>query len=53
MEGSLMTKEYMAHYNCERDHQGLDEVTPSSVYFTAMKWLHNIHKNEGGFILEI
>jgi len=24
-----MAKEYMAHYNYERDHQGLDDVTPS------------------------
>jgi hypothetical protein len=28
-----MTQEYMAHYNYDRDHQGLDNVTPSSVYF--------------------
>lgn len=28
-----MTQEYMAHYNYERDHQGLDYVTPSSLYF--------------------
>ena len=28
-----MTREYMAHYNYNRDHQGLDDVTPSSVYF--------------------
>ena len=28
-----MAKEYMAHYNDERDHQGLDYVTPSSIYY--------------------
>ena len=28
-----MTLEYMEHYNYERDHQGLEEVTPYSVYF--------------------
>lgn len=28
-----MAREYMARYNYERDHQGLDYVTPSSVYF--------------------
>jgi putative transposase len=28
-----MTREYMEHYNYERDHQGLEEVTPNSVYF--------------------
>jgi putative transposase len=28
-----MTREYMAHYNYDRDHQGLDDATPSSVYF--------------------
>jgi len=28
-----MTLEYMDHYNYARDHQGLDEVTPSSIYF--------------------
>lgn len=28
-----MTREYMAHYNYKRDHQGLDDVPPSSIYF--------------------
>ena len=28
-----MTKEYMAHYNYERDHQGLGDATPSSIYY--------------------
>ena len=28
-----MTQEYMAHYNYDRGHQGLDYVTPSSIYF--------------------
>jgi putative transposase len=28
-----MIKKYMAHYNYERDHQGLDYVTLSSLYF--------------------
>jgi putative transposase len=28
-----MTLEYMAHYNYDRDHQGLNDVTPSSIYF--------------------
>ena len=27
-----MTREYMEHYNYERDHQGLEEVTPNLVY---------------------
>jgi len=30
-----MTLEYMGHYNYARDHQGLDEVTPSSIYFQS------------------
>jgi len=30
-----MTKEYMAHYNHERDHQGLGDVTPNSVYYSC------------------
>jgi len=28
-----MTVEYMEHYNYRRPHQGLGEVTPSSIYF--------------------
>lgn len=32
-EVKAMTREYMAHYNYKRDHQGLDDVIPSSVYF--------------------
>lgn len=28
-----MTRQYMTHYNYERDHQGLDDVTPSLIYF--------------------
>ena len=28
-----MTVEYMEHYNYARPHQGLGEVTPSSIYF--------------------
>ena len=32
-----MTLEYMKHYNYERDHQGLKDVTPSSIYFYRNK----------------
>lgn len=32
-EVKAMTKEYMEHYNYERDHQGLDYTPPSSIYF--------------------
>ncbi len=32
-----ITWEYMKHYNYERDHQGLSDVTPSSVYFYRNK----------------
>jgi len=28
-----MTLEYMVHYNYDRSHQGLNDVTPSSIYF--------------------
>jgi putative transposase len=28
-----MTAEYMAHYNFERGHQGLDYATPHEIYF--------------------
>jgi putative transposase len=31
-EAKEMAREYMEHYNYARDHQGLDDVTPSSVY---------------------
>jgi len=31
-EVKVMTREYMAHYNDERDHQGLGDMTPSSIY---------------------
>lgn len=27
-----MTKKYMAHYNIERGHQGLDDATPHAIY---------------------
>jgi putative transposase len=27
-----MAREYMAHYNYARDHQGLNDMTPSSIY---------------------
>lgn len=31
-EVKKIAREYMAYYNYARDHQGLDDVTPSSVY---------------------
>jgi putative transposase len=34
-EVKAMTLEYMEHYNYTRDHQGLDDVTPSSVYYSS------------------
>ena len=28
-----MSKEFMAHYNIERSHQGLDYATPHNIYY--------------------
>lgn len=32
-EMKTMTREYMEHYNYARNHQGLEELTPSELYF--------------------
>ncbi|NLN72540.1 MAG: transposase [Thermoplasmatales archaeon] len=32
-----MTKEYIYHYNYVRDHQGLNYVTPFSIYSGQVK----------------
>ena len=36
-EAKAMTKEYIQHYNYVRDHQGLDNVTPYSIYRSQQK----------------
>jgi hypothetical protein len=36
-EAKAMTKEYIQHYNYVRDHQGLDNVTPYSIYRNQQK----------------
>lgn len=48
-----MARKYMARYNYDRDHQGLDDVTPSLVYFSRNENTQpSSHKMEGGFILK-
>ena len=36
-QAKAMTKEYIQHYNYVRDHQGLDNVTPYSIYRSQQK----------------
>lgn len=36
-QAKAMTKEYIQHYNYVRDHQGLDNVTPYSIYCSQQK----------------
>ena len=36
-EAKAMTKEYIYHYNYVRDHQGLNYVTPFSIYSSQEK----------------